>query len=212
LTCAVPEAVCVIERQTLNGTFKGNINFKKALEKATAVLIGCGIGNNKNTQKLVKRLIENTNIPTVIDADGINALVSNINVLKKINAPIILTPHPAEMARLCAISVSEVESDRINVAANFSKEYNCIVALKGANTLIATPDGNVYFNTCGNNGLATGGSGDVLAGITVSFLAQGLEPLEAIKAAVYIHSYTADKVASEKGERALLPSDIIEAL
>lgn len=212
LTCAVPEAVCVIERQTLNGTFKGNINFKKALEKATAVLIGCGIGNNKNTQKLVKRLIENTNIPTVIDADGINALVSNINVLKKINAPIILTPHPAEMARLCAISVSEVESDRINVAANFSKEYNCIVALKGANTLIATPDGNIYFNTCGNNGLATGGSGDVLAGITVSFLAQGLEPLEAIKAAVYIHSYTADKVASEKGERALLPSDIIEAL
>ncbi len=212
LTCAVPEAVCVIEKQTVSGTFKGSINLSKALEKATAVLVGCGIGNNKNTQKLVKRLIENTNIPTVIDADGINALVSNINVLKNTNAPIILTPHPAEMARLCGISVAEVESDRVNTALRFAKEFNCIVALKGANTLIATPDGQVYFNTCGNNGLATGGSGDVLAGITVSYLAQGLEPLEAVKTAIYIHSCTADKIASIKGERALLPSDIIEAL
>ncbi len=212
LTCAVPEAVCVIQKQTIKGTFKGNINLQKALEKATAVLIGCGIGNNKQTAKLVKRIIENTKIPTVIDADGINALVLNINVLKKTNAPIILTPHPAEMARLCGTSVQEVEKDRVNTAVNFAKEYNCIVALKGANTLIATPNGEVYFNTCGNNGLATGGSGDVLAGITVSYLAQGLEPLEAIKAAVYIHSATADKVARIKGERALLPSDIIEAL
>ncbi len=212
LTCAVPEAVCVIEKQTRKGTFRGNVNLEKALEKATATLIGCGIGNNKYTAKLVKRLIENTKIPTVIDADGINALVSNINVLKKTNAPIILTPHPAEMARLCGISVREVEKNRVNTAVNFAKEYNCIVALKGANTLIATPNGEVYFNTCGNNGLATGGSGDVLAGITVSYLAQGLEPLEAVKAAVYIHSATADKIASIKGERALLPSDIIEAL
>ncbi len=212
LTCAVPEAVCVIEKQTISGTFKGNINLSKALEKANAALIGCGIGNNKQTARLVKRLIENTKIPTVIDADGINALVSNINVLKNTNAPIIITPHPAEMARLCGISVAEVESDRVNTALSFAREYNCIVALKGANTLIATPSGEVYFNTCGNNGLATGGSGDVLAGITVSYLAQGLEPLEAIKAAVYVHSATADKVASIKGERALLPSDIIEAL
>ncbi len=212
LTCAVPEAVCVIERQTASGTFKGNANLSKALEKATAVLIGCGIGNNKQTAKLVKRLIENTKIPTVIDADGINALVSNINVLKKTNAPIILTPHPAEMARLCSISVSEVENDRVNTALRLAREYNCIIVLKGANTLIATPNGEVRFNTCGNNGLATGGSGDVLAGITVSYLAQGLKPLEAVKAAVYIHSATADKVASIKGERALLPSDIIEAL
>lgn len=212
LSCAVPEAVCVIEKQTLKGGFKGNINLQKALEKASSVLVGCGIGNNKQTARLVKRLVENTKIPTVIDADGINALVSNINVLKKTNAPIILTPHPAEMARLCGISVSQVEENRVSTAENFAKEYKCIVALKGANTLIATPNGEVYFNICGNNGLATGGSGDVLAGITVSYLAQGLEPLKAVKAAVYIHSTTADEVASIKGERALLPSDIIEAL
>lgn len=212
LTAAVPEAVCVIAGQSLKGTFKGNTAIKKPLEKATALLVGCGIANNKNTRKLVKRLVKGTNIPTVIDADGINALVSNINVLKKTNAPIILTPHPAEMARLCGKTVKEVEQNRVKTALDFAKEYNCIVALKGANTLIAAPDGKVYFNTLGNTGLATGGSGDVLAGITVSFLAQGLTPLEAVKCAVFTHSYTADLIAKTIGERALLPTDIIEAL
>ncbi len=212
LTSSVPEAVCVIAKQTRRGTFKSDIDIKRALDKATAVLIGCGMGNDKSTRKLVLRLLKNTKIPTVIDADGINALVSNINILKKTNAPIILTPHPAEMARLCGKTVKEIEENRVKAACDFAKDYNCIVALKGANTLIATPEGEVYFNICGNTGLATGGSGDVLAGITVSYLAQGLKPLEALKAAIYIHSSTADKVAKIKGERALLPSDIIEAL
>ena len=212
LTCAVPEAVCIIAGQTLRGTFKGNTDIMRPLDKATALLVGCGMGNNKSTARLVKRLLEKTKVPTVIDADGINALVVNINVLKKTNAPIILTPHPAEMARLCGKTVREVEQNRVETAKNFAKEYNCIVALKGANTLIATPDGKVYFNTCGNTGLATGGSGDVLAGITVSYLAQGLKPLDAVKAAVFNHSNTADIVAKSIGERALLPTDIIEAL
>ena len=212
LTCAVPEAVCVVAKQTRGGTFKGNLDFEKATRNATAVLIGCGIGNNKHTRKLVARLIKNTKIPTVIDADGINALVSNINILKKTDAPIILTPHPGEMARLCNITTAEVEKDRVKIAESFAKEYNCFVVLKGANTVVATPDGEIWFNNCGNPGLATGGSGDVLAGITVSYLAQGLKTAEAIKAAVYMHSATADKVANIKGEAALLPSDIIEAL
>ncbi len=212
LTCAVPEAVCVIAKQTHKGTFKGSINIKKPLEKATALLIGCGMGNNRHTSRLVKRLLEYTNLPTVVDADGINALVMNINVLNKTNAPIILTPHPAEMARLCGKSTIEVENDRIKTATDFAREHNCIVALKGANTLVATPEGEVYFNICGNTGLATGGSGDVLAGIIVSYLAQGLKPIEAVNAAVYTHSNTADKIVKIKGERALLPTDIIEAL
>lgn len=212
LTCAVPEAVCVLAKQTLKGFFKGGIDIKKPLEKATAVLVGCGIGNNKSTQKLVKRIVLDAKVPTVVDADGINALVSNINVLKKTNAPIILTPHPAEMARLCGISVKEVEQNRVRTATDFAKEYNCYIALKGTNTLIATPQGQVFFNMCGNAGMATGGSGDVLAGITVSYLAQGMDVTRAVKAAVYIHSNTADQVAKIKGERALLPSDIIEAL
>lgn len=212
LTCAVPEAVCVIAKQTLKGTFRGNIDLQKPLEKATAVLIGCGIGNCKATKRLVKNLLLKTKVPTVVDADGINALVPNINILKKTNAPIILTPHPAEMSRLLGISVREIEENRVKIATDFAREYNCFVVLKGANTIIASPEGQVFFNTCGNSGMATGGSGDVLAGIIVSYLAQGLDVLDAVKTAVYLHSATADKVAKIKGESALLPSDIIEAL
>ena len=212
LTCAVPEAVCNIAEETKNGGFKGNIDIKTFLYKASAVLVGCGIGNNKHTQKLVKRIVLESKVPLVIDADGINALVSNINVLKKTNASIIITPHPAEMARLTNKTVAEIEQNRVKTVIDFSKEYGCFTVLKGANTIVATPDGQVFFNTCGNAGMATGGSGDVLAGIVVSYLAQGMDILTAVKNAVYIHSATADKVAKEKGERALLPSDIIEAL
>ncbi len=212
LTCAVPEAVCNIAKQTKNGSFKGNIDIKTPLNKSNVVLVGCGIGNNRHTQKLVKRLVTDSKVPLVIDADGINALVSNINVLKKTNASIIITPHPAEMARLTGKTVGEIEQNRVKFATDFSKEYGCFTVLKGANTIVATPDGQVFFNTCGNAGMATGGSGDVLAGIIVSYLAQGMDILKAVKSAVYIHSATADKVANIKGERALLPSDIIEAL
>ncbi|MBE6787632.1 MAG: NAD(P)H-hydrate dehydratase [Ruminococcaceae bacterium] len=212
LTVAVPEAVCSIAKQTQNGGFKGNINLQKPLEKATAVLVGCGIGNTRNTKKLVKRILQKVKCPIVVDADGINALVSNINVLKKTNASVVLTPHPAEMSRLLGISVKDVEQNRVDIATNFAKEYNCFVVLKGSNTIVATPDSQVFFNTCGNSGLATGGSGDVLAGMILSYLAQGLDTLNAVNTAVFLHSDVADKVAYEIGEQALLPSDIIEAL
>ncbi len=211
-TCAVPEAVCLPSKQTLKGTLRSNINIKKATEKVSAILIGCGLGNNRHTRKLLKKVILNAKVPLVIDADGINALSVNINILKKTNAPIILTPHPAEMARLTGLTVAEIEENRVKIATEFSEKFNCHLVLKGANTIVASPDGQIFFNICGNTGLATGGSGDVLAGIVVSLLAQGLPVLDAIKGAVYIHSDTADKVCELKSEHALLPSDIIEAL
>jgi NAD(P)H-hydrate epimerase len=148
----------------------------------------------------------------VLDADGINALATNINVLKKTNASIVLTPHPAEMSRLCGKSVKDIEENRVQTALDFAKEYNCHLVLKGANTILATPKGEIFFNICGNAGMATGGSGDVLAGMIVSYLAQGLEVTDAVKTAIYLHSHTADKVAKVRGEASLLPSDIIEAL
>ena len=212
LTTAVPEAVCVIAKQTQKGTFKGNINLENALNKVTAVLFGCGIGNNRQTQKLLKRLFKTAKIPLVLDADGINALVSNINVLKKTNAPIIITPHPAEMSRLVGKTVEQIEENRVEIATAFAREYNCYVVLKGANTILATPDGQVFFNLGGNAGMSTGGSGDVLAGMIVSYLAQKMPITDAIKAAVYLHSATADKIAKIRGEASLMPSDIIEAL
>ena len=211
-TVSVPEAVCVPVKQTLKGTFTHNINIKKITQKANAILFGCGVKNNKSIKKLLQKIILQTNVPLVIDADGINAISNNIKLLKKANAPIILTPHPAEMARLCGITTSEVENNRINTAINFTKEYNCFLVLKGANTIVCTPDSHIYFNMNGNPGLATGGSGDVLAGIIVSYLAQGIPVCEALKTAVYIHGNCADKKSAVLGEEALLPSDIIEAL
>ena len=212
LTVAVPEAVCLPKISTLKGGLSAFVNIKSALQKTSAVLFGCGLSNTVHTKMLLKKLIKSNSCPLIIDADGINALAGCIQLLKKANAPIILTPHPAEMARLIKSDVKTVEANRITIARNFAKQYNCILVLKGANTLITDPSGKVYFNTLGNSGMATGGSGDVLSGIIVSLLAQGLPPIEAANAAVYLHSLAADKAAKITGEAGLLPSDIIEAL
>ncbi len=212
LTTALPEAVCIPSFQTHKGNLHSFVNLKPAIIKTDAVLFGCGIGNNRHTFYILKKLLKYYEKPTVIDADGINALSRRIDLLKKTNASIILTPHPAEMARLLKTSVKAVEENRVAAALSLAKEYNCIIVLKGTNTVVASPDGQLYFNILGNSGMATGGSGDVLAGITVSLLAQGISPFEAAKAAVYLHSLAADKAAEKIGEAALLPSDIIEAL
>ncbi len=212
LTTAVPEAVCLPETQTLKGGLSSFISLKPALLKTNAVLFGCGLSNTKHTLRLLKKLIKNCTVPIVIDADGINALANRIDLLKKANASIILTPHPAEMARLLKCDVKTVEQNRIKIATDFAKAHNCILVLKGSNTLIVDPNSNVYINTLGNNGMATGGSGDVLSGITVSLLAQGLSPIDAAKAAVYLHSLSADNAAKITGKAGLIPSDMIEAL
>ena len=210
-TSAVPEAVCLPVKQSKNGTFD-KIDIENICNKASALLFGCGVGNTVETQLLVKKIIKNVEIPVVLDADGINALVKSIELLKESKASVIITPHPGEMARLCGKSIAEVEADRIHTAREFAMQYGCVVVLKGANTIVATPDGEIFFNTTGNPGMATGGSGDVLAGIMVSLLAQGYTPETAAKMAVYLHGEAGDKATSKKGERAMLPSDIIEEL
>ena len=165
-----------------------------------------------NNEKLLEKTVVSSKIPIVIDADGINVLSRNIDILKKSKVPVIITPHPQEMARLCKKSVADVEGDRVSTAREFAKEYGCTVVLKGANTIVASPEGEVVFNVLGNTGMAKGGSGDVLSGITVSLLAQGLNAFEAAKGAVYLHSFAGDKAALKKGERAMIPSDIIDEL
>ena len=212
LTAAVPEAVCLPKAQTFKGGLSSFVNLKPALSKTNAVLFGCGLSNTKHTLRLLNKLITDCKKPIVIDADGINALANRIDLLKKANASIILTPHPAEMARLLKCDIKTVEQNRIQIAQDFAKQYNCVLVLKGSNTLIAEPSGNVYINTLGNSGMATGGSGDVLSGIIVSLLAQGLNTIDAAKTAVYLHSLSADIAAKKTGEAGLLPSDMIEAL
>lgn len=212
LTLGVPEAVCIPVKQNSLGTLTSELPPQKAFKKTTAVLFGCGVGLNPDTETLLKNLIKTVTVPFVIDADGINALASSIDILKNSKVPVILTPHPAEMARLCKTTVREVEGNRIEIAKNFATKYNCFVVLKGANTIIASPNGEICVNANGNPALAKGGSGDALAGVIVSLLAQGLPTFEAVKTAVYLHSEAADKALDKRNEYSILASDIIEEL
>jgi len=178
-----------------------------------AVAIGPGLGRNAGTSVLVHKLVETVLLPLVIDADGLNALAEDITVLKrKKSEHIILTPHPGEMSRLLGITVPEVESDRISVAQAFACNYGVFLILKGARTIIAAPDGTVAINGSGNPGMATGGMGDVLTGIIVSLLGQGYTAPDACRLAVFIHGFTADMVAEEKGETGMNATDVQEKL
>ena len=162
--------------------------------------------------ELVSALISTSTKPIVLDADGINSIVPNIDVLRQAMAPVIITPHPGEMARLTGTDIMTVQRNRYHTAKNFAAEYGCTVILKGANTIIAFPDGNAYVNLNGNNGMAKGGSGDLLAGMAASFLAQGMSDDEAAINAVYYHGLAGDKCAERLTPRTMLPTDMLEEL
>lgn len=212
-TAFLPEAVCIPSDETEKGILNiENSELKKHMETCDAILFGCGLGQSKEIIKTVEYLVQNSTKPIIFDADGINALSKNIKILKKSKAPIILTPHPGEMARLCDVTTSQIEADRILYAKEFALKYNCTVVLKGSNTIVAENNGNISFNFLGNPGMATGGSGDVLAGITVSLLAQGFSPEKAAKSAVYLHSLAGDKAAQKRSQHAIIPTDIIDEL
>ena len=182
------------------------------LKKSSAAVIGCGLGCTEDTEKLVFSVINKAQCPLVIDADGINALSKNINVLKTATAPIILTPHPGEMARLTGLSVDEIQSKRLSVAKAFAQMSGCIVVLKGCNTVIASPDGSCCVNPTGNAGMAKGGSGDVLAGIIGSFCAQGMDCLDAAVCGAYIHGMCGDDLAAAFSKTGMTPTMMLEYL
>lgn len=201
----------------LESNFEGTFAFNamagvmEASSRATAVLLGCGIGFNKDTVRMVTNLVKELKKPTIIDADGINGLTTNIDILKEAQAPIILTPHPGEMSRLCGKPVPEIIANPIGIAHTFAKEYGVTVVLKTANTVVC--DGKqIYVNSTGNAGLARGGSGDLLAGMMVSFLAQGMTPFNAAVCAVYLQGLCADAVAEKTSMRGMLPTDVLNYL
>lgn len=152
-------------------------------------------------------------MPLVIDADGLNALSAEPDILlRRKSAIVILTPHPGEMGRLAGVSTGEVESDRIGVAQAFAMKYRIYLILKGARTIIAAPDGAVAINGSGNPGMASGGMGDLLTGVLVALLAQGYDPFAACRAGVFIHGHAADLVAADKGEIGMAAVDVQERL
>lgn len=183
-----------------------------ALLHASACLIGCGMGCSENTGRLLRTVLENSVSPVIIDADGINCLSHDINMIRTANAPVILTPHMGEMARLIKRPVSEIAADRFRIARDFASQWQVVLVLKDAATIIACPDGTLYLNTAGNPGMARGGSGDVLAGMIASFAAQGLEPALAAAAGVHLHSVCGDRTAEKLSQYGMLPSDMIDEL
>ena len=181
-------------------------------KKSTAVLLGCGLTVCDDTKALVKSFVENCTAPMVLDADALNCIADNPEILKKRKSDIIITPHPGEMGRLCGITAKEVNADRVDVALSFAKKYGIITVLKGSGTIIASPNGQALLNTTGNSGMATGGSGDVLAGMTAGLLAQGKSAFDCAAAAVYLHGLAGDFAAEKLGKISMLPSDIIDCI
>ncbi len=177
-------------------------------DSSNAVLLGCGLGNSPQIQQAVRYIIKNTKSKLIIDADGINALKGHINILREAKQVPVITPHPAEFSRICGESVEQIQSNRLNCTKSFSREYNCITILKGACTVICSPDGKTAINTTGNPGLSKGGSGDVLAGAVSSFICQGIETFDACVCAVYLHGKSADILSQTISQYGLLPSDL----
>ncbi|NWF52259.1 MAG: NAD(P)H-hydrate dehydratase [Nitrospirae bacterium] len=235
VTLGVPESLseifqsCVTEEMTLILPDKGDGTLsQKALkvilnflsDRATILAIGPGIGVSSDTKRIVETLIKTSTIPMVIDADGINSLKDGGNILLKSRSPVILTPHPGEMARLLqgqdkdrkSLGIQDIEKDRINTAISFSKETGVYLVLKGVPTIIADPNGKAYVNSTGNPGMASAGTGDVLTGMISGFLSQGLLPVHACILGVYMHGLAGDIVASEKGQHSLIATDIIDRI
>ena len=186
--------------------------WRTLLERKNALLLGPGIGVSDATQNILRWLLRNLDMPWVIDADGLNNLALELNRLRRAKTAPILTPHPGEMARLIGKDSAAVNADRIGVARSFAVEHRCHLVLKGARTVIATADGKVFINPTGNPGMASGGMGDVLAGILTALLGQGLCAENAMKLGVYLHGFVGDRVAEAQGEIGLIASDIIDGL
>lgn len=187
-------------------------DWRRLLERKSTLLFGPGIGVSEATQNATHWLLRNLDLPWVIDADGLNNLVLELDHLRQAKTPPILTPHPGEMARLIAKDTAAVNADRIEVARSFATTHRCHVVLKGARTVIATADGKIFINPTGNPGMASGGMGDVLAGIIAALLGQGLSAEDAMKLGVYLHGYVGDQVAESKGPIGLIGSDIVAGL
>lgn len=179
-------------------------------EKSDVLLIGCGLSNNPDTQKIVCDVVKNVKIPKVIDADGINALSANIDILNEHEGEVVLTPHFMEFSRISGFSLDKIKENPEKCALLFAKKYNVTLVLKSHNTVVVSPDGKCFKNVLGNPGMATGGSGDVLAGAIVSFIGQKLGAFDASCLGVFVHSLAGDIAALDKGFCALTPSDILD--
>jgi yjeF C-terminal region, hydroxyethylthiazole kinase-related/yjeF N-terminal region len=181
---------------------------------AQALALGPGLGLNDQFSSVLEKILQNVSSPVILDADALNLIALNPGILdgRKGRGPLILTPHPGEMARLCNLTTLEVQENRLELAVNKAVEWGTVVVLKGAITIVAAPDGRAFLNPTGNPGLGSGGTGDVLTGSILSWLAQGVQPLEAACLAVYLHGKAAEILAKEYGWSGFTASELADTL
>lgn len=211
---AVPEATFLLLPANEEGGVSAAAaeNLLPAIKRASAVLIGCGLGQSADSAAIVKFVTETAECPVIFDADAINSICGEPEVLLTAAKAPIITPHMGEMARLCKKTPEQIAQARVEIACDFSSRYNCVLVLKDSSTVTASPNGDVFFNTTGNPGLAKGGSGDLLAGMIASLSAQGFIETASAVCGVYLHGLAADKAAYSLSEYGMLPTDIPEYL
>lgn len=226
VTAAVPAGLhAILEEKTLEVMTLGlpctpnNTLASEALtpleefsRRCQVVALGPGLGRDPVSQDLVRTFLTRVRQPLVLDADGLNALVGHVHMLKEAKAPLVLTPHPGEMARLLGTTAARVQEDRLGTAEQAARDWEVTVVLKGARTVVASPQGRTWLIPNGNPGMATGGSGDVLTGIIAGFIAQGVAVEEAAALAAFIHAAAGDAAAQDRGQRALAAGDLLTYL
>jgi hydroxyethylthiazole kinase-like uncharacterized protein yjeF len=210
-----PEVMTEPLPETSAGTISSDAGERLAeLAKGKSVLaIGPGISRDADTASLVRRLVAKSEVPIVLDADGLNAFQGHAGDMKGGSRVLVITPHPGEMARLAACSTADVQKDRLGVARQFAREHELIVVLKGHRTLVVQPDGEAWVNTTGNPGMSTGGTGDILTGMVAAMIAQNpKDVMRAVCAAVHLHGASGDRMLDNVGEHSMVATDLLRGL
>lgn len=203
----VPEAV-FIPYKNIN-----QLDIERMTRYCSAILCGCGLSVSDTSREIVRRVIYQSELPLILDADALNIISEDTDILSYAKGEVVLTPHDREFARLLGIKPDILRGRREELAVKFAKLHNVIVVLKGSKTIVASPSGDYLYNEqLGNAGMATGGSGDVLAGVIASLTAQGSDPFRCAAAGVYIHALAGDIAKEKHGEISMLPTDIIDCL
>lgn len=184
----------------------------KRMERADAILIGCGLGRNAAVSRLVQSVLLHAKVPVIVDADGINALAEHKDILQDVRSQLILTPHDGELTRFLGEAPVHPGESRIEAAARLAATLRVTLVMKGHETVTADFSGNTRVNTTGNAGMAKGGSGDVLAGMITALAAQGLCPFDAASAAVYLHGLAGDLAKRSSGEIGMTPTDMLRLI
>lgn len=197
------------DKDTGHFTMESFQDILKYIIDMDVLAVGPGMGVDADRSYLIKEIIKNIDIPMVLDADGLNCVSQDPNILRRDKSPLIITPHPGELARFLDLSIQKIQEKRVYYSEYMAKEYNMIVVLKGHKTVVASPKEGIYINESGNPGMASAGTGDVLTGMIASFLGQGIDPFHSAKLGVHLHGLAGDISRDRLGEYGMIASDLI---